>query len=81
MQSRSERIVSKWKKRIADLITNDSAKTLATCIPELRSILGVEAKDVAADIGLTSAEAVMRLKSVLGSMFQTFAVRNKVILF
>jgi hypothetical protein len=80
MQSRSQRTVSRWKKRITDLITSDSAKILAACIPELRGILGVEIRTVAADIGLTSGEAAMRLKSILGSMFQTFALRNKVVI-
>lgn len=78
MQSRSQRTVQKWRKRIADLITTDSAKTIAASIPELREILGVDLNSSGGALGLTSAEAVTRLKSVLGTIFQTFAIRNKV---
>jgi hypothetical protein len=78
VQSRSKRTVDKWKKRIADLISPDAAKIIASAIPELRATLGVAVNTEVADTGLTSAEAVTRLKSVLGSMFQTFALKGKV---
>ena len=80
MQSRSQRTREKWRKRIVDLITSDSAKIIAASIPELREILGVDLASGTESLGLTSAEAVTRLKSVLGSMFQTFAMKSKVLL-
>jgi len=80
MQSRSERTLTKWKRRLKDLISADNAKILVACIPELRTILevgtGVEAE--AEDIGLTSSETLSRLKSVIAKMFQTFAMKSKV---
>ena len=78
MQSRSQRTLEKWRKRIADLISTESAKIIVASIPELREILGVDLESSDGATSLTSAEAVTRLKSVLGSMFQTFAMKNKV---
>jgi hypothetical protein len=78
MLSCSERTIERWKRRIADLITTESAKFIAASIPELRDILGVNPNSEVIDIGLTSAEAIIRLKSHLGTMFQTFAIRSKV---
>jgi len=68
----------KWKKRVNDLINPESAKVLVACIPELRRVLDVNIESLVAEIGLTSGEASVRLKSIIASMFQTFAVRSKV---
>jgi hypothetical protein len=62
---------------VADLINPDAAKLLAWCIPELRGILGVDEIEMD-EIELESAEAVLRLKSLLGRIFSTFTVRNMV---
>jgi hypothetical protein len=79
MQARSERTVAKWKRRIADLINPDSAKVLAACIPELRHVLNVGEEQVVPDIGLNSEQSIVRLKSILGLMFQSFCVRSRVV--
>jgi len=63
---------------VKDLINDEAAKLLAACIPELRDILEVKEGADISDMGLTSSDAIIRLKSVIASMFQTFALRNKV---
>src|SRR5271154_5175531 len=72
------RTLEKWKKRLRELINLESAKFFATCMPELRHLLGLEPDDENRDLGLASSESLIRLKSIIGNMFQTFAVRNKV---
>lgn len=61
-----------------DLIDDEAAKLLAACIPELRDILEVKEGVEISDMGLTSSDAITRLKSVIAIMFHTFAIRNKV---
>jgi len=80
MQSRSERTLAKWKRRLKDLISTDNAKILVACIPELREILQVGAgvESEVQDIGLTSSETLSRLKSVIAKMFHTFPIKSKV---
>jgi len=79
MQTRSARTFQKWKRRVKDLIDSESAKFLTACIPELREILEVNEGSEISDMGLTSSDAVIRLKSIIANMFQTFTIRNKVI--
>jgi len=78
MESRSAQTVSRWKKRVADLITPESANVLVACIPELRSVFAVGYDADATGAVLNSVQSTMRLKVILGSMFQTFALKNKV---
>jgi predicted ATPase len=77
MQSRSAKSLSRWKRRVADLINPDAAKLLTQVIPELRTILGVKGENGSGELALESTEAAMRLKSILGRMFSTFAFKNK----
>ena len=79
MQARSERTVAKWKRRIADLINPESARVLSACIPELRHVLDVGAEQDFSDIGLNSEQSVIRLKSVLSFILQSFSVRSRVL--
>jgi predicted ATPase len=83
MQARSERTLERWKRRVKDLITPDSANILIACLPELKTILRVcdEGETEDFDSQLTSSESLIRLKSVIGRMLQTFTVRNKVFAF
>jgi hypothetical protein len=67
----------RWKKRVANLITPDAAKLLASCIPELRTVLGVT-ESLSSELVLDSTEAMMRLKALFARLFSTFPVRNKV---
>jgi hypothetical protein len=62
---------------MTDLISPDAAKILARCIPDLRVILGVHETEWD-EVELESAEAVLRLKSLLGRILSTFTVRNMV---
>jgi hypothetical protein len=62
---------------VTDLISPDAAKILARCIPDLRVILGVHETEWD-EVELESAEAVLRLKSLLGRILSTFTVRNMV---
>jgi predicted ATPase len=78
MQSRSEKVVARWKKRVTDLVSPEASKVLAACIPELKRILGVTAGSGAIDLGLNSSESTIRLKSILAMMFQTFVSKSKV---
>jgi hypothetical protein len=76
----------RWKKRVADLITPDAAKLLASCIPELRTVLGVTEslssvgvnESLSSELALDSTEAMRRLKALFARLFSTFPVRNKV---
>jgi hypothetical protein len=65
---------------VKDLIDQESAKLLTACVPELREILEVKEGSEITDMGVTSADAVIRLKSIIANMFQSFAIRNKVVL-
>jgi hypothetical protein len=78
MQTRSEITISRWKKRISELVDPDSAQVLAAFVPELHEFLGVNIETDNVESGLDPAKAEVRLSSILTKMFATFAVRNNV---
>jgi hypothetical protein len=70
--------VSRWKKRISELVDPDSARVLAAFVPELQDFLGVKMEAEKVESGLDQAKTEARLSSILTNMFVTFAVRNNV---
>jgi hypothetical protein len=78
MLNRSAKTQLKWKKRISELVSKDSAQALSTLLPEFQELFGVEMGTPNVESGLKPPEAEARIEAALISMLTTFGVRNKV---
>lgn len=78
MLNRSAKTQLRWKKRISELVSKDSAQALSALLPEFRELFGVDMGNTTVESKLKPSEAEARIEAALISMFTTFGVRNKV---